>query len=153
MAGSEESFSEFEIEALEAHNELRKQHGAPPLELSRELCNYANEWAIHLSEINTLEHRTEGTYGENLYVKWGTGFTVDGRTAVQSWYDEIKDYNFSEPGFGMNTGHFTQVIWKSTTEMGIAIVTEGNGFFVVANYSPHGNMQGEFEDNVLPNSE
>ena len=30
--------------------------------------------------------------------------------AVDKWYDEIKDYNFNNPQFGHNTGHFTQVI-------------------------------------------
>ncbi|KAF4524949.1 hypothetical protein B566_EDAN014130, partial [Ephemera danica] len=147
---SGETFSEFEIEALKAHNEFRDQHGAPPLKLSRTLCSYANEWAKYLAGRNTLQHRTDRTYGENLYAMWGSGVNVNGRTAVQSWYDEVKNYNHSYPVFGMNTGHFTQVVWKSTTEMGIAIVKAGNGVFVVANYSPHGNMQGQFQANVLP---
>ncbi|KAF4524071.1 hypothetical protein B566_EDAN013019, partial [Ephemera danica] len=81
-----------------------------------QLCSYANEWAKYLAGRNTLQHRTDRTYGENLYAMWGSGINVNGR-------------------------HFTQVVWKSTTEMGIAIVKAGNGVFVVANYSPHGNMQ------------
>ncbi|KAF4524070.1 hypothetical protein B566_EDAN013018, partial [Ephemera danica] len=139
-----ETFSEFEIEALKAHNEFRELHGAPPL------IFYANEWAKYLAGRNTLQHRTERTYGENLYAMWGSGINVNGRAAVQSWYDEVKNYNHSYPVFGMNTGHFTQVVWKSTTEMGIAIMKAGNGVFVVANYSPHGNMQGQFQANVFP---
>ena len=34
---------------------------------------------------------------------------------------QIKDYNFGAPGFGMNTGHFTQVVWKGTTSVGVGI--------------------------------
>ena len=38
-----------------------------------------------------------------------------GKEAVDSWYSEIKDYKFAQPGFGSNTGkpacapHFTLV--------------------------------------------
>jgi hypothetical protein len=38
--------------------------------------------------------------------------------ATQAWYDEIKDYDWENPGFSMETGHFTQVVWKGTTKVG-----------------------------------
>jgi len=66
------------------------------------------------------------------------------------WYNEIKDYNFQKPGFGMNTGHFTQVVWKGTTEGGWGIATNAQGnCYVVGNYSPPGNYEGQFPQNVL----
>jgi glioma pathogenesis-related protein 2 len=73
-----------------------------------------------------------------------------GTKATQSWYDEIKDYNFNRPGFSMSTGHFTQVVWKSTTKlgMGIGFADGGRKVIVVAQYGPAGNMMGDFPQNV-----
>lgn len=39
------SFSEFQKQALEAHNDYRQKHKVPPLALNKDLCNYAQEWA------------------------------------------------------------------------------------------------------------
>ena len=48
-------------------------------------------------------------------------------------------------------GHFTQVVWKGTKEMGVGRATARSGnIYVVANYSPPGNMQGAFQANVFP---
>ena len=65
------------------------------------------------------------------------------------WYDEIKDYDFSNPGFGYNTGHFTQVVWKGSKTLGCGIAT-GKYSWVVCRYGPPGNMMGDFPENVLP---
>jgi hypothetical protein len=37
---------------------------------------------------------------------------------VQMYYDEICGYNFDDPKFDFKTGHFTQVVWKSTAQLG-----------------------------------
>lgn len=46
----------------------------------------------------------------------------------------------------MATGHFTQVVWKATKRLGCGQA----GKFVVCNYYPAGNVQGQFRDNVAP---
>ena len=43
------------------------------------------------------------------------------RDAVRCFYDEIKLYNYDSPGFSMGTGHFTQVVWKETSHVGVGI--------------------------------
>ena len=67
------------------------------------------------------------------------------------WYDEVKDYNFKNPGGAGGTGHFTQVVWVGSQEMGVAKSGEGSGTqFVVARYYPPGNVIGHFPENVKP---
>ena len=67
------------------------------------------------------------------------------------WYDEIKDYNFKNPGNFGGTGHFTQVVWVASKEMGVAKAGEGSGTqFVVARYTPAGNFMGQYAENVKP---
>ena len=68
-------------------------------------------------------------------------------------YNEITEYNFEQPGFSSTTGHFTQVVWKGSTRLGIGKATgyvDGFGTceFVVGRYSPAGNLEGAFRANV-----
>jgi hypothetical protein len=66
------------------------------------------------------------------------------------WYDEVKDYDFNAARFGMNTGHFTQVVWKGTTELGCGIALGRSWIYGVCHYGPPGNVIGAFRENVLP---
>ena len=65
---------------------------------------------------------------------------------TSSWYNEIQKYDFNNQGFSQGTGHFTQVVWKSSNQLGCG---HSSGF-VVCNYYPAGNYQGEYERNVFP---
>ena len=83
--------------------------------LSRELCDIAQKWADHLAAEKAFEHSKtddrkcgKGATGENLYYSGSTGeLEINGSAAVDSWYNEIKDYDFEKPGFAMNTGKTT----------------------------------------------
>ena len=56
----------------------------------------------------------------------------------------------------MGTGHFTQVVWKGSTELGIGKATGKKGTmyctYIVGRYRPAGNFQGKFKENVLKGS-
>jgi len=88
-------------------------------------------------------------YGENLYMFIGSSAQEQAQRSVDRWYSEIKDYNFGNPGFSQGTGHFTQVVWKGSTEIGVGVGQKGSKVVVVANYSPPGNS-GQYVDNVPP---
>ncbi|XP_062844359.1 GLI pathogenesis-related 2 [Trichomycterus rosablanca] len=144
--------SSFETEFLQAHNAYRKQHGAPSLSLNASLSRSAQAWAEKLLASRTLKHRNSG-YGENLYYTYSSApKKLTGCVAVESWYSEIKKYDFNRPGFSSETGHFTQVVWKDTKELGVGVATDGTTTFVVGQYSPAGNISnaGHFEKNVQP---
>ncbi|XP_052762420.1 Golgi-associated plant pathogenesis-related protein 1-like [Mya arenaria] len=157
-SSSNEGVGEFLKEGLEAHNRLRQPHQAPTMTLADDLNVYAQKWADNLAARDTMEHSncklpSGGSVGENLYMCWSSDpkAGVKASDAVQSWYDEIKDYDFSKPDFAMDTGHFTQVVWKGSTELGMAWAkAKGGSIYVVASYRPAGNMMGDFENHVLP---
>ena len=65
-------------------------------------------------------------------------------------YDEIKDYDYNNHGFASNTGHFTQVIWKTSLRVGVGIARGTDRVIVCAQYSPQGNFLGQFSANVMP---
>lgn len=67
------------------------------------------------------------------------------------WYDEVSKYSYSNPVFSPATGHFTQVVWKSTRMVGCGVAMGKNGkVYGVSQYTAAGNIQGRFSDNVLP---
>lgn len=142
----------LEKEFLDAHNKYRRTHGAPPLTLSRDLCNSAQVWADHLLSIRTLQHSSTD-HGENLYYSYSSApKKLNGIDAVDSWYSEIKDYRFDKAGFSSGTGHFTQVVWRDSQQLGLGVATDGKTVFVVGQYHPAGNVNnaGFFQRNVLP---
>ena len=139
----------FGKELLEAHNKYRAAHDAPPLVWSRKAASKANDWAKELGKKKTLKHGNHDGMGQNLACTRSSGnVDMTGQQAVDMWYNEIKDYDFKKGDFQPNTGHFTQVVWKGTTEVGAAKVIKDGYCFVVANYCPPGNMMGDFDKNV-----
>lgn len=49
------------------------------------------------------------------------------------------------------SGHFTQIVWKGSKEVGIGRSQMKNGtWIVIANYFPAGNYEGENAANVMP---
>ena len=138
-------------QALDFHNKARADVGSPPLTWSVKLSEYAQAWANHLANDGcNMEHRPRSgewtqEYGENIY--WGSGFVATALTASESWYAEIKDYKHAVRGNDNwhGTGHYTQMVWKTSTSVGFGVVKCADGaMIVVANYDPAGNYMGEW---------
>ena len=148
VSGSKLPQGEAQI-ALDFHNKVRQDVGSPVLQWSAVLSGYAQAWADHLAEPCKLEHRPDSgpwaqKHGENIF--WGGGEGYTALNASESWYSEIKEYKYG-PVTDKNwykTGHYTQMVWKSTTHVGIGKAVCKNGsVLIVANYSPSGNYIGE----------
>jgi len=154
------SGSDFANGQLNRHNQYRQKHGANNLWLDNTLTSGAQDWANHLAAKGqwlTLEdHADLDGIGENIAFECGIPTAPSGDRATDSWYNEVKDYRYSNPGFGYNTGHFTQVVWKNTARLGIA-KAKGKAFkdgrnwdctWIVGRYEPPGNYAGQYENNV-----
>ena len=125
---------------LNAHNAVRANYCVPVLTWSAEVAATAQQWADGCS----MSHSSGGDYGENL--AWGGG--VSAQAAVDMWAGEAGSYDYSNPGFSMSAGHFTQVIWRGTTQVGCGSATCNGETFWVCRYSRSGNYEGEFPANV-----
>ncbi|KZC10632.1 Golgi-associated plant pathogenesis-related protein 1 [Dufourea novaeangliae] len=144
---------EFINVCLEMHNYYRSRHGVPPLRLSKQLCKTSQDWANILATRGRLEHRANIDYGENLYCMWSSNpkTVVNGDEPVNEWYAEEAQHQYGKEPTTLKTGHFTQVVWKDSTELGVGMARNRNGeVYVVCNYNPAGNFLGSFTENVLP---
>jgi uncharacterized protein YkwD len=147
--------------ALSKHNGYRATHHSGSASLSKSLNSSAQAWANQIASSGNFAHSTGSGNGENLYASYTTKSSIAADTlansAVKSWYDEVLKYNYANPGFSADTGHFTQVVWKSSTKVGCGAAqgtatikgTRYNAFYVVCQYSPAGNVQGNFPANVM----
>lgn len=138
-------------EALAAHNRYRALHCAPDMRWSARIAADAQRYADELAENGCAFRHSSSGYGENL-MRFSPAGSRDAAYVVEAWYREIANYDFSHPGFAMNTGHFTQVVWAGSTELGCGVAVCNGGETWVCNYSEAGNMQGAFPENVRPTS-
>lgn len=91
-----------------------------------------------------------GPHGENLAENYAAP-----AIAIDSWANEEKDYNYKKEKFSEAAGHYTQLVWKDTTSVGCGAVNcsnsgdnGANGWYLVCEYDPPGNVQGAFGSNV-----
>lgn len=144
----------FAKQALDSHNKFRSMHGVPPLKWADDLAREAQVWAEKLARARTLQHSSKSERneaGENIAMFTGK-FDSAGEQASSMWYEEVKDYNFRRGGWQGGTGHFTQVVWKGSKELGMgrAKTADGSLTFVVGRYRPAGNVINYMADNVFP---
>jgi len=146
------------------HNTTRAARSQLPLKWSDDLAKYASQWVNHLASTQNcaMNHRpNKGSssfkqkYGENLF--WASPeFFNDGKIELQNinikhvfnaWEEEKDYYNYQTNTCQPNKkcGHFTQIVWHETKEVGCAMATCSDKSQIWAcNYSPRGNYIGEW---------
>ncbi|MEO1590184.1 MAG: CAP domain-containing protein [Cyanobacteria bacterium J06632_22] len=140
---------------LATHNDARRQVGVPDLAWSNDLAASAQSWAETLiaqgrSEHSPLELLDGGNIGENLAAYRTTGrspsYTAAAR-AAQGWVDErlYYDYDANRCAPGQICGHYTQIVWADTTEVGCGMARSANEQqeVWVCHYNPGGNFVGQ----------
>lgn len=55
-----------------------------------------------------MKHRAKNEYGENIYMKWSPdpNYKIAGEEAVDSWYEEIEEYEFGKEPLDLSSGNF-----------------------------------------------
>jgi hypothetical protein len=132
---------------LNTHNRRRAEVGSPPLFWSEDLAKYAQDWADQLArEGGNLRHRPNVPFGENIYTNFGSQET--GRQVVNYWARESQYFvngvfpNVSTTGNWFDVGHYSQLVWASTSQVGCGMAQTGNQQIWVCNYNSPGNFPG-----------
>ena len=148
----------FASSILDVTNARRTRHGASPLAWNDNLANAAQNWGN-----NCVFNHSPLQYGENI----AAGYTnPDVGALADEWYSwEACKYDYNKPAFSETAGHFSQVVWSGTTQMGCALVSKSdvcpNGVvdpdsghvydsMLVCEYNPPGNYNGQFQTQVKP---
>ena len=141
---------------LKKHNKYRRMHSSDNLNLNTDLCKIAQSIAEKYSEMD-IENMymippklyKDDIVGENIAIIDECD-NLNFEDIVNKWYEEKKNYEFGSNKYIENTGHFTQLIWKETKEVGFGHKKSNNGkIYFIAIYYPAGNIFKQFKYNVL----
>nr|XP_006820097.1 PREDICTED: cysteine-rich secretory protein LCCL domain-containing 1-like [Saccoglossus kowalevskii] len=138
----------LQSQMLEAHNYFRCLHGAVAMTTSQTAIDDAIIAAANCTAAGTLIHSYPG---ENLASMSSEISEATGYGLTKLWYDEIADYNYNDPDSSTGViGHFTQVVWAASTNLGCAynVDTVNDRVYVACEYEPYGNYIGQYTSNV-----
>ncbi len=143
------NMNEDEVQKLlREHNRVRSDVDVEPVVWSSAIAEHAQEWADHLADTDCrMKHRPKtgewsGSYGENLFI--GTAGYYGVVDAVEGWESEKKFYKggpISRSNF-QQVGHYTQMVWSDTSEIGCGKAECEGKVIIVCNYDPPGNVLG-----------
>ncbi|GAM86173.1 hypothetical protein ANO11243_041840 [Dothideomycetidae sp. 11243] len=161
--------STYQQAVVDHHNYHRANHSSPAIAWDQGLA----DTAMSIAKTCVYAHKMDASstpYGQNIAA--GVGASDIGRTISDLFYNgevsKFTGYGQAQPdmsGFE-GWGHFSQIVWAASTKVGCATwdcntqglanfqgpCTDGsaacNNFFTVCNFSPPGNVEGEYGSNI-----
>ena len=134
---------------LRVHNAERARVGAVPLIWDPALASASQAYAFRLAPTGRLKHSSKaerGRTGENLWMGTRGAYPVE--SMVGAWAAERRHFrpglfpNNSRTGNWADVGHYTAMIWPTTTRVGCGLGAAGNFEVLVCRYAPSGNIDG-----------
>jgi hypothetical protein len=143
----------WQEELLAEHNHVRATAMPAPSPALPALTWNAQAQALAQSWVDqcTWDHNpaTGNTWGENIYAATGSSTPTQ---IVDDWAAESADYTYATNtcAAGKACGHYTQIVWRTTTSVGCASKRctvnspfgSGDWTFWVCDYAPPGNIVG-----------
>ena len=151
LMGGTVARADFNARLLKAQNAQRAALHVPPLKWDDSLARDARVWARELAVTGRFEHSPDSPdqepQGEESVGRSPRAFSPEAMVAL--WSAERRDYrpgvfpDNSRSGDVENVGHYTQMIWRSTRQVGCATAVGRHEEFLVCRYSDAGNVYGE----------
>lgn len=135
---------------LNTHNQARSRFGVPPLAWSDQLATEARSYAQSMAQTGIYGHdqspERRKKAGENLWRGQRGLFSYDVMIGVmiaegQNFRAGVFPNN-SRTGEWHDVGHYTQIIWPTTTSVGCGLASSATTDYFVCRYSPTGNKDG-----------
>lgn len=143
------SSRDFADQMVCGHNEVRAQVGAPPVRWNQDLARQAQAWTQNNLNLGHLQHsdpKSRPRQGENLAAVYGGH--IGPASLLSGWASERSKYHGEPIDCGSPTdisaiGHYTQIIWRRTTEIGCGTASDLDNQVLVCRYRPPGNVCGQ----------
>ena len=149
VARAQHDFNRFAGQLLADQNAERARKGVAPLAWSDDLAQQAQSWADRLAHENRMYHSDRETRhgaGENLWMGpsgyYGPDDMIGGFLAERRYFRAGTFPQVSATGRWEDVGHYTQVIWPGTQQVGCAVAHSRSNDFLVCRYWPAGNVFG-----------
>lgn len=132
------------------HNAERARLGLAPLVWNAGLARDADVYAKLLLQRGVLAHASSSDRrgnGENLWM--GTAGAWNSDAMVGMFLDERRYFraaafpDVSLTGNWTDVGHYSQIVWRDTKEVGCALDSGGGMDVLVCRYFPAGNVFGK----------
>jgi hypothetical protein len=149
IAASNSFAGQFPARVLAAHNAVRAQAGVAPLVWDPTLGNSAAAYARQMAITSVFAHsdrKARRGVGENLWMGTRGAFSLE--RMVSDWASERSMFRagifpaVTRTANWSDVGHYTQIIWPTTTHVGCALASTGRADYLVCHYSPAGNVDG-----------
>lgn len=150
LGGAQSPHGGFEQRLLAVHNRERAVLNLPPLRWNAQLAGDAMRWSGRLAAAPRLEHEGDGArsgQGENVWM--GTAGRFVPETMVGHWVEEKAHFTrgtfprVSRTGAWADVGHYTQIVWRDTSEVGCAVARGRQMDVLVCRYARPGNVMGQ----------
>ena len=136
------------LKIFDLHNQVRAEHGSPPLRWNPMLADSSQEVANRIAETGNTQHSSRvGRENIRENIVAGPFTPLPPIELAQTWIDELPkfvDGVFPDICMGdwSECSHISQILWSTTTDVGCGYAAD-TYVALVCHYSPKGNIDGK----------